>query len=90
MARGWESKGIEAQQEAAAGETKPGKPRLTGEEAARLRERESLLMSLRRVTQELERSSNPSHRAMLQSARGDLEQRIKELDPLAVEPSDQS
>jgi hypothetical protein len=79
MARGWESKSVEAQQDEAAGRTAPEKPRLTREAAARLRERESLRLSLQRVSQQLERSLNARHRSMLEQARADLERKIQEL-----------
>lgn len=82
MARGWESKSVEAQQEDAAGAKSPAKPRLTREEAARHRERESLRLSLQRISHDLEQSQNPRHRAMLESARADLERKIEELGRL--------
>jgi len=79
MARGWESKSVEAQQDEAAGRSKPEKPRLTREAASRLREKENLRLSLQSVAQQLERSRNPHHRAMLEQARADLERKIQEL-----------
>jgi hypothetical protein len=79
MARGWESKSVEAQQEDAAGRTTPEKPRLTREEAARLREKENLRLALQNVAQQLERCHNARHRALLERALADLEGKIKEL-----------
>jgi hypothetical protein len=79
MARGWESKSVEAQQDEAARRSTPEKPRLTGEAADRLRERENLRLSLRRVLQQLEQSRNPHHQSMLERARADLERKIQEL-----------
>jgi hypothetical protein len=79
MARGWESKSVEAQQDEAAARSTPEKPRLTREAAARLRERDNLRLALRRVLHQLEQSSNPHHRAMLEQARADLEQKIQGL-----------
>jgi len=79
MARGWESKSVEAQQDEAAERSTPEKPRLTPEAAARLRAIESLRLSLSNVVQQLERSHNARHRAMLGQARSDLEQKIREL-----------
>lgn len=81
MARGWESKAVEAQQEEAAGRTAPEKPRLTREQATRIREQESLRLSLKRVLQELQQSRNPTRRAMLESARTELERKIADSDP---------
>lgn len=79
MARGWESKSVEAQQDEAAARSTPEKPRLTPEAAARLRQQESLRLSLQRVMQQLEQSPNPRHHAMLEQARADLERKIQEL-----------
>ncbi len=79
MARGWESKSVEAQQEDAASEQSLKKPRLTREQADRLREKESLQLSLRNVLKQLEASSNPQHRDMLERAKSDLERRIENL-----------
>ena len=79
MARGWESKSVEAQQEEAAGRTTPEKPHLTREEADRLREKETLRLSLQNVVQQLERSHNPRHRALLEQALADLERKLQSL-----------
>lgn len=79
MARGWESKSIESQQEDATGEDSPHKPRLTREAADRLRQKESLRLSLRNVVEQLERSQNSQHREMLALAKADLERRIEKL-----------
>jgi hypothetical protein len=80
MARGWESKSVEAQQDEAAERNTPEKPRLTREAAARLREIESLRLSLQNVVQQLERSHNARHRTMLEEARADLERKIQKFD----------
>jgi len=79
MARGWESKSVEAQQEEAAGRNIREKPRLTREGAARLREGENLRLALQSVVQQLKRSHNARHRAMLEQAQADLERKIQEL-----------
>jgi hypothetical protein len=76
MARGWESKSVEAQQEDAL--NKPsGKPLLTAEEADRARELTNLDLSLKRVLEQLAVSENPRHRAMLELAKDDLEREIE-------------
>jgi hypothetical protein len=79
MARGWESKSVEAQQDEAAEKSTPGNPRLTREAAARIREKESLRLSLQNVVQQLERSLNARHRSMLEQAKSDLERKLQEL-----------
>jgi hypothetical protein len=80
MARGWESKSVEAQQEDARRTNVAGKPRLTREEADRLREKESLRLSLQRVIQEIEHSHNARHRAMLEQAQAELQRKMAELE----------
>ncbi|MGA8440873.1 MAG: hypothetical protein WB762_24895 [Candidatus Sulfotelmatobacter sp.] len=89
MARGWESKSIEAQQEDAATPVTPGRPRLTGEEAAQLREEENLRLSLRTVSEQLKSCRDPRRRSMLEHAKIDLERRIGQFHS-KVEPFDQS
>jgi hypothetical protein len=80
MARGWESKSVEAQQDEAAERGTPEKPRLTREAAARLREKENLRLSLQSVVQQLDHSHHARHRAMLEQARSDLERKLQELN----------
>jgi hypothetical protein len=79
MARGWESKSVEAQQEEAAGRNTHENPRLTRQGAARLREKENLRLALQSVVQQIQRSHNARHRAMLEQAQADLERKIQEL-----------
>jgi hypothetical protein len=79
MARGWESKSVEAQQDEAAGRSTSEKPRLTREAVARLHEKESLRLSVKRVVEQLERTRDPRHRTMLEQAPADLERRLEEL-----------
>jgi hypothetical protein len=80
MARGWESKSVEAQQEDASRTSIAGKPRLTREEADRLHQKESLRLSIQRVVQEIEHSQNARHRAMLEQARTELQRKLAELE----------
>jgi hypothetical protein len=79
MARGWESKSVEAQQDEAAARPSGEKLRLTREDAARLRDRENLRLSLQSVVQRLERSHDARHRVMLEQARADLERKMQAL-----------
>lgn len=77
MARGWESKSVEAQQEDAAENKTSAKPRLTREEAGRARDLGSLRLSLKSVLDQLQNSTNPRHRAMLDEAKIDLQRKIE-------------
>jgi hypothetical protein len=77
MARGWESKSVEQQQEEAATAKSRGSS-LTREEMAREKSRQGLLLSRQRVLQQLEAASNPRHRQMLESALADLDAQLRD------------
>jgi hypothetical protein len=77
MARGWESKAVEAQQEAAA-ETPRGEA-ISPEEASRRSQRMTLQLARTRALSDLQHACAPAHRAMLEQAIADLDQRIKAL-----------
>lgn len=80
MARGWESKSVEAQQADAAETQSTQKPRLTREEAARFREKQNLLMARTSVLRQLETVSSTSrYRAMLEQTLKDLNDQIRRL-----------
>jgi hypothetical protein len=80
MARGWESKSVEAQQEDAATSAVNKKPRLTREAADRVREKEKLRLALESVSQQLEHARDARHRIMLEAARRDLQRKMNEID----------
>jgi hypothetical protein len=79
MARGWESKSVEQQQDEAASNRGPQKARLTPEQIAKGQQRKMLELSRNRILQQLEAASNPQYRQMLESALADLEGKIAEL-----------
>jgi len=77
MARGWESKDVESQVDAAAERAALARqPKLTPEEAARQRERESLELSRKRVLHDIETSRNPGYRATLEAALKHLDEKL--------------
>ena len=78
MARGWESKAIEAQQDAAAAPRQKG-PAVTPAEAARNAERATLMLARTRALADLQMACAPVHRAMLEQAIADLDERLAEL-----------
>jgi hypothetical protein len=80
VARGWESKSVEGQQADASEKPAEGRPRLSAEEAAHARERESLRLSRQRVLQQLEASQNPLHRQLLEQALADLDEKLGKMD----------
>lgn len=80
MARGWESKEIESQIEAAEERVRLANlPKLTPEQAASQRERESLELSRKRVLHDLESTQNPRYRATLEAALKHLDEKIAAL-----------
>jgi hypothetical protein len=77
MARGWESKSVEAQQAEASEKPAQLRQPLSTEEAARWREKESLRLARQRVLQQLEASQNPRHRKVLEGSLADLDEKLK-------------
>ena len=64
MARGWESKAIESQQEDAQA-IRQVRPELTPDERRRAERRETLLLALTQALTELQGACRPAHRDML-------------------------
>lgn len=77
MARGWESKSVEQQQEEAATAKTHGAP-LSVEEIAVEKRRQALLLSRQHILQQLEAASNPRYRQMLKAALADLDSQLKD------------
>jgi hypothetical protein len=83
MAKGWESKSVEAQIESAQSEKqRPRTSPLTAAQVDLLRKRETLVLSRTRVLRELASSVNPRYQLILQHALADLEAQIASLDGL--------
>ena len=78
MARGWESKSVEAQQ-AEASEARPAGPVLSPGDKLKLQKREGLLLDRTRVLRQREEAGNERYRVMLQRALAELERRIADL-----------
>ncbi len=77
MARGWESKAVESQIEAA--ETRASRnqqPQLSPDELRIERERESLELSRTRVLQDLAEAKNPKYRELLERSLHFLDEKI--------------
>lgn len=80
MARGWESKSVEAQIDMANAMGAAAKrARHTPEALERIRKRESLTLSRTRVLRDMETSQNPRYKAVLTKALADLDAQIDEL-----------
>ena len=77
MARGWESKSVEAQIDMAeANRSAVPRKDLTPEQLDLIRRRETVLLSRTRVTRELASAQNPRYRAILNKALADLDAQL--------------
>ena len=79
MARGWESKSVEAQQDAA-NAPRTNAPALTPAEAAKKAARATIMLARTRALSDLQKACVPAHRAMLEQAIADLDQKLNDLD----------
>jgi hypothetical protein len=80
MARGWESKSVEQQQEEMAERRKAAGPVVSPEQRERERKRQGLLLSRQRLRQQLEVAQNPRHQQMLRQALAELEKQLSSFE----------
>ena len=88
MARGWESKAVESQIEAA--ETRASQAtarRISAEQLSLQRERESLELSRTRVLQDLATAENPKYRDLLNRSLQYLDEKLKALNKSSEQTS---
>jgi hypothetical protein len=78
MARGWESKAVEAQQDEASARTRSGPP-ISRDDAKRRTELATLALARARAEADLQVATAGAHREMLARAIADLDQRIARL-----------
>jgi len=78
MARGWESKSVEAQQDEAARGRAP-KPALTPEQQANAERRRTLELQRARTASDLDRATARNHRAMLEQAIAAIDEQLRKL-----------
>lgn len=76
MARGWESKSVEQQQEELSARRQTERATLSFDEQQRNRKHEGLLLSRGRLMQQLQAASNPRHRQMLEQAIAELDSQL--------------
>lgn len=76
MARGWESKSVEAQQEEAVAAKPDSGTALTPEEVHRRQQRENLRLARARVLQQMQTSSDNRYTEMLEKSLADLDRRL--------------
>jgi hypothetical protein len=80
MARGWESKSVEQQQEEMTEQRKSIPAPISPDEQQRYRKREGLRLSRERLAQQLRAASNPRRRQMLEQAIAELDSRLSALE----------
>jgi hypothetical protein len=78
MARGWESKAVENQQQEAQGR-RVAADAVDPAQAARAGERATLQLARTRALSDLQHACAPAHRSMLEQAIRDLDQKIAQL-----------
>jgi hypothetical protein len=80
MARGWESKSVEAQMETAdEGARKGSKPPLTDDEKKARHERDSLNLSRAYIVHQIEASTNERYTRSLQQALSEIDEKLAKL-----------
>jgi hypothetical protein len=82
MARGWESKSVEEQQNESLQQSvsQDEKERLTRVKAEKMRNIQALQLNRARIREQLERSSNDRYKELLNRELEHLEQQLKELE----------
>ncbi len=87
MARGWESKSVESQQDEASREQlAKGVRELTPEERAIQQRRRTLLLSRSRTASDLEKAVRPVQRQMLQLGLAAIDSELASIDGRRPEP----
>lgn len=81
MARGWESKAIESQQEDRAKGRGAARERLSPEDQQRARDRATIELQRARVLDELSRTTAPARRGALEAALEQFDSQLRSLDP---------
>jgi hypothetical protein len=81
MARGWESKGVESQMEAARSDQEASsKEHVTTEKADAHRKKETILLARTYLLQQLQSSQNPRHREIIEKALADLQKQLASIE----------
>jgi hypothetical protein len=83
MARGWESKSVEQQQEELAERRKQPSSPIPAEEQQRNRKREGLRLSKESLVQQLRAAANPKHRQMLEGAIAEVDRQLSSFEQVS-------
>jgi hypothetical protein len=76
MARGWESKSVEQQQDEKAADIIKRTPQLTPEQREVNRKREGLLLSRKQLLAQLQASGHPARRHMLELSLAEIDRQL--------------
>ena len=76
MARGWESKSVESQQDAAAHGSPRPKASMTAADAARQTARATVMLARTHALANLQAACSPAHRSMLEQAIAALDKQL--------------
>ena len=88
MARGWESKSVEDQKNAAeSARAAAPKPKLTPEQRERQATRDGLLLSRTRTLNALQGACDARYRALLETTLAHVDEQLKQLDAAATPPA---
>lgn len=79
MARGWESKSVEQQQEERSQPRDAGRVPVSPEEQEKNRKRDGLLLSRQRLSQQLQAACNARHRQMLEQSIAELDRQLSSI-----------
>jgi hypothetical protein len=80
MARGWESKSVEQQQEERADHRKAIHAPILPEQQERNRKRDGLLLSRQRLAQQLQVACHPRHRQMVEQSIAELDRQLSSIE----------
>ena len=80
MARGWESKSVEAQQEEGIADAPKELGERSPEELAARRRRAELELMRKKLEHDLAAATNPRYRQMLEQGIADLEQKLRAIE----------
>lgn len=86
MARGWESKSVEQQQEEMPERRNTMRPPLSADQQQRNRKRDGLLLSRERLMQQLQAACNSRHRQMLEQSIAELDRQLSSLEQVTDPP----
>jgi len=80
MARGWESKSVEQQQEERSQHRDAARVPVSPEDQEKNRKRDGLLLSRQRLSQQLQTACNSRHRQMLEQSIAEIDRQLSSIE----------